>query len=334
MARDRFRLLSLILFGATLLGAVTTAYYFRNLPHRAINYDSPLANFEKSDFSEAIAGFSKIIELDPQDAIAYYNRGLAHFNIGKFDEAISDYSKAIQINPKFSEAYNNRGFVLVNMGEVEKAIADYTLAIQSDPNNGRAHNNRARAYATKEEIDNAIADYGEVIRISSSNDPAAYFDRGYLHLLKSDWDKAITDCNNVIRLCPTNAATYDIRGYAHLKKNDFAKAISDFKIATQFNPNDTNALNNIAWIRGTCSLDSVRNGKEAVEAATKVCELTGWKEWVYIGTLAAGLAEAGDFNQAVKYQKQLLQMEGVREKDLVVLQERLELYQHKKPYHE
>ncbi len=57
----------------------------------------------------AIADFSKAIELKPDYAIAYYNRGLAKRRLKQYADAIKDYSKATEINPDFVEAYYNRG---------------------------------------------------------------------------------------------------------------------------------------------------------------------------------------------------------------------------------
>ena len=43
------------------------------------------------------------------NAEAYYNRGIAYGDKGEYDKAIEDYSKAIELNPEYAEAYNNRG---------------------------------------------------------------------------------------------------------------------------------------------------------------------------------------------------------------------------------
>jgi len=93
------------------------------------------------------------------------------------------------------------------------------------------------------------------------------------------------------------------------------------------------ALNSLAWLRATCLEPGIRDGKEAVKLAIKACELSEWKDWGIIDTLAAAYAEIGDFDQAIKYEKQVVEMikpsTGRRK-----LQQRVALYERHKPYRE
>jgi hypothetical protein len=60
-------------------------------------------------------------------------------------------------------------------------------------------------------------------------------------------------------------------------------------------------------------------------------KLTEWKEANFIGTLAAAYAEVGDFDAAVRYQKQAMAMDSdYPEKQL--MEKALKLYQEWKPY--
>jgi hypothetical protein len=102
--------------------------------------------------------------------------------------------------------------------------------------------------------------------------------------------------------------------------------------AILFDPNDDSSYNQLAWIKATCSEASVRNGKEAVSAATKACELTEWKVWEYIDTLAAACAEAGDFKRAIQFQKQALRTGNPTESEQKAMGERLSLYKQSQPF--
>ena len=78
--------------------------------------------------------------------------------------------------------------------------------------------------------------------------------------------------------------------------------------------------------------DVVRNGKRAVEHATRACELTSWKVPQIIAVLASAYAAAGEFDRAVEYHKQALSFAGF-EKRYPEMRERLELYGRKQPYY-
>ncbi len=55
-----------------------------------------------------MADYNKVIEINPQDADAYNNRGYVYYNLKEYDKAIKDYNKAIEINPQNPYASNNK----------------------------------------------------------------------------------------------------------------------------------------------------------------------------------------------------------------------------------
>jgi tetratricopeptide (TPR) repeat protein len=71
---------------------------------------------------EAIASFTKAIELDPKLALAHNNVGFALGSQGKVDEAIACYKKAIQLDPKYVNAHFNLGKALSKKGKVNEAV--------------------------------------------------------------------------------------------------------------------------------------------------------------------------------------------------------------------
>ena len=87
------------------------------------------------EYGKAIADYNKAIELDPNHASAYYNRGCAYGEIGAYDKAVADYNKAIELNPNDSWAYYNRGLAHSKRGEVSKAVSDLVKCIElsTDP---------------------------------------------------------------------------------------------------------------------------------------------------------------------------------------------------------
>ena len=76
----------------------------------------------------------------------YLKRGEDFSGVHQYDRAIADYTTAIQLNPDYAEAYNDRGFAYYLKGDAERAIADYTRAIELRPNYPKAYNSRGVAY--------------------------------------------------------------------------------------------------------------------------------------------------------------------------------------------
>ncbi len=96
------------------------------------------------------------------------------------------------------------------------------------------------------------------------------------------------------------------RGVVEGKRGNWQKAIDDYREALRLQPNLPTAHNNLAWVLATCPIDALRSGQEAVEHATYACKATAWSTPNCLGTLAAACAEIGDFDQAVRLQKRAL----------------------------
>jgi tetratricopeptide (TPR) repeat protein len=73
---------------------------------------------------------TKAIELEPDFAEAYLNRGGLYFAKRLSGQAIADFTEAIELKPDFAVAYCNRGVAFGGKGLYEQAIADSTKAIE------------------------------------------------------------------------------------------------------------------------------------------------------------------------------------------------------------
>ena len=82
---------------------------------------------------DAIASYTKAIELKPDYAQAYTNRGAAYLLKELYDKAIADSTKAIELNPKIDTAYQNRGRAYRGKGLYKQAMADFQEALAPNP---------------------------------------------------------------------------------------------------------------------------------------------------------------------------------------------------------
>ena len=84
----------------------------------------------KKRYRQAIEHYTKAIELNPQMARAYYNRGNANSALGEYEEALKDYSEAIQLDPDYSDSFFNRANANADLCSFQEAVNDYDEALR------------------------------------------------------------------------------------------------------------------------------------------------------------------------------------------------------------
>jgi tetratricopeptide (TPR) repeat protein len=194
----------------------------------------------------------------------------------------------------------------------------------------------------------------------------AYTALAYFLGERGDWPAALAAANRAIDINPNYLTPYIYRGLALRDKKDLPAAVAALERAVDLDtgasgprhylgqvlqqqgryleaeqaylgaikaqPAMAPSYGSLAWLLATCPDEKVRDGKRAVEYATIACERTDWKDASCLGTLAAGYAEAGQFEEAVRYQTSALEDPALKDDHRTAARQRLELYQQKKPF--
>jgi tetratricopeptide (TPR) repeat protein len=127
------------------------------------------------------------------------------------------------------------------------------------------------------------------------------------------------------------------RGYAQLEGGRPDAAIEDFRRAVQvyarlveqeghadLAPQLAKSVNSVAWLYATHPQPAFRDGGKAKQYALLACNLSEWKAFAPVESLAAACAETDDFAGAVKWQLKALELAPGQHQ--VELRSRLELY--------
>ena len=155
--------------------------------------------YSEKDSSKAIALYTKAIELNPDFAAAYNNRGILLSELKDFAGAMSNYNKAIELNPNDADAYVNRGILKSSMGDDEKAIIDYDRAIELAPDDYAAYNNRACSFLLLGKLDKAFEDVSMALN-KNKNDSYSYDTRGQIYMAMGENDQALEDFNRALSI--------------------------------------------------------------------------------------------------------------------------------------
>jgi tetratricopeptide (TPR) repeat protein/serine/threonine protein kinase len=185
-------------------------------------------------YPEALADGSRAIELDRNEAAAWYNRGNTHGKLGQRDQAIADYTRAIELDQKLAYAWNNRGGYFDQLGQLEKAVADFSRAIELDQKDALFRYNRGRVYDKLGRLDPALADFTTAIELDEKL-AAAWMNRGLVFSKLGQNEKAVADYARAIQLIPAEAQAWYNRGVAYAALRQLDPAVADFTKAIELN---------------------------------------------------------------------------------------------------
>jgi len=148
-----------------------------------------------------------VIKLDPDNYIAYNNRGVI-LKEQKQDliKAMDDYNAAVKLHPEYVGAYYNRGILREQQGDFAEAIADFSIVIRLDPRQAEAYNNRGGLRNSQGDSAGAMEDFNTAIRLAPHS-PEAYANRGMVRLAQNDLQGAIQDFAKTLEVASTNWAS-------------------------------------------------------------------------------------------------------------------------------
>ncbi|NNE01491.1 MAG: tetratricopeptide repeat protein [Pirellulaceae bacterium] len=278
---------------------------------------------------EALDDFDQAIELGYTEAHAYTSRGLFHAAIGNYDEAIADYQQAIKMNPDDVAPYINRAAVLMQTREFDSAAKDYTTALKQKPDDASLLHQRAIAFKSAGEFAKAIADFDTILK-SNERDITAVMGRGYIKFQQGDHQGAADDFTLAIDLNPEDAVARNNRGYNLHQIGQYAAALKDYNQAIKLAPRYALALQNRAWLLATVTDESIRDPHIAIDSARIACEITNYENVGDLSALAASLAAAGKFEDAVGWQEKVVEMVDANYKPFA--EKTLARYENERPF--
>ena len=283
----------------------------------------------RGDVQKALADFDKAIEVGYREPHAYASRGLFHAALGNYEKALADYDMAIERGAEDASPHINRAAVFMTQQKFDQAAEDYSKAIEIAPESSSIYQQRAVAWKLAGQFDKAAIDFGKAIELDPKS-VAAWMGRGFMWFQQQDYRKAVDDFSAAIEIAPKLAQAHNNRGYNRQMLGEYKQALVDYDRAIELAPEYALAYQNKAWLLASGDDPGLRDGEKAVEAAIAACKLTGYKDLGAIRALAAGFAEAGDFEKAIGWQEKVIQSSP--EDQQALERETLEAYKAKRPF--
>ena len=213
-------------------------------PEYALAYNNRGAVLHRLGYlADALADLNMAVDLDPELANAYSNRGVVHSEIGNYSEAISDLNRAIAMGRGTAVNYNNRGISYSRQGEHRDAVSDFNMATTLDPGFAKAYFGSGYAYSALGNYTKAVSEYTKAIELED-NYFEAYTNRGAVYSVLKNYTGAADDYTRALELDPQNAVIYYNRGNANYNLGNYSGAVSDYTRAITIDSYFADAYNN------------------------------------------------------------------------------------------
>jgi tetratricopeptide (TPR) repeat protein len=297
---------------------------------------------------EAIKLLDDRVDSDESDVAMRLVRANVYLSSDKFDEAIADASKVIELKPEAVEGYFVRCRAYLQRAELNKesgdsedltkARRDVEMALDIKPNAAEGIRLRALVSSQQKRYDEAIQDMTLLAR-NNPQDSLWLLQLATLYQLNDQPSMATKVADQLISMDSKNWRAYRIRGDAKLSVGNQQAATADYKKALEYldskDEERSGLLNNLAWILATSTEDDLRDGALSITLGKEACELTDYKEVHILSTLAAGYAESGDFEEAIKWSSKAVELGAKQSHDqLEQLENELKSYREGKPWRE
>lgn len=187
----------------------------------------------------AVADFTRVIQLDPQRARAYANRGMAQAELRRHEAAFADYQQALRLDADLDDVYFGCGVVCVALRDYAAAVRWLDEAIRRDPQVGLHYTYRGMARSLLGQDDRALGDFDTAIRLDPK-DALAYTRRGEIWHARNDDARAFRDFSTAIELGTGAGAAFHRRGELHYKAGRYREAVADYTTAFEMNVHELN----------------------------------------------------------------------------------------------
>jgi tetratricopeptide (TPR) repeat protein len=244
-------------------------------------------------WDEALASLDKVIELNPNYAIAWANRGAVLLGLERYEEALESCDKAIELNPNEAGAWYSRGGALLpNPERHSEALASLNKAIELNPNDANAWYDRGRLLSKFERYSEALVSFNKVTQLEP-NDAMAWYERGSVLSQLEQYEEALASFDKAIELEPNYASAWCDRGAVLFVLRRFNEALACCNKAVELNPNKASYWGN----RGTLLL-MFKRYDEALASLEKVIEIDSNDAWAWVSQGVA-LGNLGRHDQAL-----------------------------------
>jgi arylsulfatase A-like enzyme/Flp pilus assembly protein TadD len=255
-------------------------------PNEITRGENPIERIEILELYHAAVGFGnhgqtermlapleRVVEACPEGAGFRTLLGDTYRRLGRYDEARVELERALELDADYDPAHFYLGALREALGQVEPALAAYRRNLDLRPEYVPARESIARILAARGDDQGALDEY-----------------------------------DRIVELDPNQARHWIARANLELRLGRPAQQVAALRRAAQLAPEALAIQSDYAWVLATSPEAALRNGGLALEIARRCVRESGRRQPDLLDTLAAALAEQGEFEEARAVAREALEL--------------------------
>jgi len=244
----------------------------------------PLTRAQIGTWRDSGTLFSHAVAVTERNFLAHRGLGNWYLVQGDLNQARDHYQRVLDLRPDNEQSYFDLAYVYHVKQDFQEAMRLYRLGLE------KYNEKMARGERSLSEMGGVYANVGQLLALGENKQSAIEY---YRRAIEAD---------------PLLEPAYLGLGALLSQQGDVAGAIETYQLGLERLPSSVALLDRLARIRATATLGRYRDADKALELARRAVQLSGGRDPRRLDTLAAALAEAGDFDAALSVIQQALRL--------------------------
>ncbi|MDZ8117688.1 tetratricopeptide repeat protein [Pontiella agarivorans] len=275
-------------------------------PEMAEAYDFVIYYYMQNEgIDKAIDYMTDLLNRIPVNPLAEKTLADLYLRRGDHSLAIQHYINAAQSKRYPADFYGHIGSSLLKLGAYEEARIRFERALEIDPDNADVIYNLGIYYQKTGYFEKATALFRQAVELDSNS--GAHYDLGVLAMNENHLDAAAFHFKKFLQKRPkVTVARTKLASIYYMQGKQHESAVQ-YEMILDEDPENISALLLLSKIYATSANPQIAHPERAITLSKRGCELTVYKQPVYLDSLAVAYASAGRYSDAVTMSEKALQ---------------------------
>ncbi|HVH68040.1 MAG TPA: tetratricopeptide repeat protein [Gemmatimonadales bacterium] len=187
--------------------------------------------------------------IDPSDAGAHNNLGVLYYQKGLVEEAIAEFTRALELDPKMQVAQRNLEIAYHDTGYYDQRVAQLRERLRQAPDDRDARWELGRAYAILGAHEEAVREFEQLLA-HRPDDVAAIIQLGLAEKNRGRPEAATEWFLRAVELEPDSTVVHFYLGEIYYNRGLNSESLAALERAVQLNPDNANAHYLMAFVLG------------------------------------------------------------------------------------